>query len=139
MGFFILNRKDRKINYFILTISICTVFVLTLHFKESIYKRFSEIVSEDTYQLINQNNSTSIRYSIYKCSLVVISANPLIGYGIGDATDTLVNCYMGKSELLVNERYNSHNQFLAITLYIGLIGFRGLYLAVDTLLKKCHS
>ena len=122
IGFFIFNRKNIKINYFILTISICTVFTLTLNFKESIYKRFSEIVMKDTYQSINQNNSTSIRHSIYKCSLIVISESPLIGYGIGDATDTLVNCYMGKSNLLVNERYNSHNQFLAITLYIGLIG-----------------
>lgn len=122
ISFFIFNRKYVKMNYLILTFSLCVIIILSFNFKESFYKRFSELVSQDTYEVISQKNSTSIRYTIYKCSLFSISKSPLIGYGIGDVIDELIKCYENESNLLVKERYNSHNQFLAVILYIGVIG-----------------
>lgn len=121
-GFFILNRKYRKANIIVLITSFCVILVLSFNFKDAIYKRFSELTTQDTYEVINDKNSTSIRYSIYSCSMTLIGQSPVLGYGVGDAADKLVECYTPKSEFLATNRYNSHNQFFAIVLYVGLIG-----------------
>lgn len=123
IGFFILNRKYKKANYVVLAVSFCVILILCFNFRGAIKKRFSELVKQDTYELLNENNSTSIRYSIYSCSTALIRQSPIFGYGIGDVTDQLVNCYKSKSEFLVEKRYNSHNQFIAVLLYVGFIGF----------------
>jgi O-antigen ligase len=71
----------------------------------------------------NPNSSTAIRYQINNCSIEKISANLLLGYGVGNVQQNLELCYESKNLKINNQNYNSHNQFLSIILTIGLLGF----------------
>ncbi|MBW1293919.1 O-antigen ligase family protein [Aquimarina litoralis] len=75
---------------------------------------------------IEYANSTSekARLLSWDASLKLIKDAPLLGYGIGDANDILINKY---SELgytyNFDNRYNAHNQFLQTLLQTGIMGF----------------
>ena len=67
-------------------------------------------------------NSTNIRYAIYTNAEEVIAESPLIGYGIGDYRDVLIDRYKVKGEdRLILGKYNAHNQYFSILLIGGVI------------------
>jgi O-antigen ligase len=75
------------------------------------------------------NDFTAIkaRKAKWFCTLQVIKENMLIGTGVGDGNDELFKMYKKYNFLHGIERtYNSHNQYLTTTLYIGIFGL--LYL-----------
>ena len=66
-------------------------------------------------------NSTNIRYSIYTTTSQLIKEKPLVGYGIGDYKDVLVERYAKNgNETLVAGRYNAHNQYFSFVLMGGV-------------------
>lgn len=121
---FLFNLKIVKhFNYKKALLLLAVLAILIFNFKDSIQSRFSELSKSLSYERIDENNSTSIRYSIYNCALNVISENVFFGQGIGDTSDALIECYKNKSTFLVTNKFNSHNQYFGILLSIGLFGF----------------
>lgn len=96
-------------------------------------RRMKEMVNFETYGTLNENFSNSIRVNIYDCSFNVIAKGWLIGYGVGDSQDILESCYPEKSELLLKNTYNAHNQFLDVTIKLGIVG-----LFMFLLFLACH-
>ena len=88
----------------------------------TINTRAKELLNKETYTTHSRNNSTSIRISILKCGYNVSSNNLLLGVGVGDVKEELINCYKTISNDLVYYRYNSHNQYLSILLSTGIFG-----------------
>jgi O-antigen ligase len=118
---FFLNFKE-KINrnkVLILTVVFTAILVI---FSPVLKKRFNEVFLKVSYEKINENNSTSIRFGVYNCSLKLISENILFGYGIGDVNDELQKCYLPMSRILTYGNYNSHNQYFSYALSNGIFG-----------------
>jgi len=66
-------------------------------------------------------NSTNIRYTIYNITQDVIKESPIIGYGIGDYNNVLIDAYKRNNEKILEiRRYNSHNQYLSLLLIGGI-------------------
>ncbi|QTD36214.1 O-antigen ligase family protein [Polaribacter batillariae] len=117
---FLLRFKKLSIKK-IAVIGILAVFGITF-FTPVLKKRFKEVFYNITYKEVNSDNSSSIRYGVYDCVTKVIKNNWWIGYGIGDVQDELVKCYASKSKILVEGKYNSHNQYFSFMLSNGLLG-----------------
>ncbi len=81
---------------------------------------------KDFGNIIEYDNSTSekARLLSWDASIKLIKEAPLLGYGIGDANDVLIQKYkeLGYTYNYEN-KYNAHNQFLQTFLQTGVIGF----------------
>lgn len=86
-------------------------------------RRVKEVFNIEMYSHINENFSTSIRVGIYECAFKVIGEKWVLGYGIGDSQRALNLCYSNKSNILLKNRFNSHNQYLDVIIKTGLLGF----------------
>jgi O-antigen ligase len=119
--FFLLKNTNKKVYYLIPFFLILIVSIIYL----PKYKGINNFV--ELNNLVNnqneQNSSTGIRLQIYDCSIEQIIKSPVFGYGIGDASNVLNECYEKKNPILLEKNYNSHNQFLSIYLSTGIIGF----------------
>ena len=75
------------------------------------------------YNEVNYTNSVDSRKEIWKASIQVWKAHPVVGTGSGDAQRMLVEQY-GKNGFTVGveERYNTHNAYLQVLVETGLIG-----------------
>ncbi|MDO5978840.1 O-antigen ligase family protein [Flavivirga spongiicola] len=60
------------------------------------------------------------RINNYKSSLEVILNNPIIGVGLGDELSEIQKVRF--DSFIVKNKYNAHNQFIEITLGLGLVG-----------------
>lgn len=115
--FFIIETTNmfyKHLTIVVFAISLVTLFIYN--------RRMNELIKPKTYEVFNPHLSTSIRLGIFDCSLAIIKNKFLIGYGVGDAQRQLNICYASKSDLLLMHRYNSHNQYLDVTIKTGLIG-----------------
>ncbi|MFD2563583.1 O-antigen ligase family protein [Aquimarina rubra] len=85
---------------------------------------------------VEHANSTSekARLLSWSASLELIEEAPLLGYGIGDANEVLIEKYkeLGYTYNLEN-KYNAHNQFLQTFLQTGVLGF-GTLISIFVLL-----
>ncbi len=114
----VLKNKNLLLSF---SIAVATL-VGAIIFNPKVSARFSELLEVQESDS-NMNNSTNIRYSIYKCVTQKVPQAGIMGFGIGDGTNELIDCYTVDSEFLVSSRYNSHNQYLGIILYVGYVGF----------------
>ncbi|SCY32970.1 hypothetical protein SAMN05192588_2297 [Nonlabens sp. Hel1_33_55] len=83
--------------------------------------KFSELLrigAEDNIEM----SSTNIRMEIYKCGKGIIPQAGMLGFGVGDAREKLLDCYQETNGNLALYKYNSHNQYLSIILRAGFIG-----------------
>jgi len=71
--------------------------------------RFSQLFNKESFVQLDENNSTSIRMTIYKCAISSIKKAPFFGHGFGDVRDTLISCYVGTQPFMLKTNYNSHN------------------------------
>ena len=85
-------------------------------------KRINEVFDKKVYAETLNQSSTSMRFQIYKCGIILIGERPVFGYGIGDVKETLRSCYKENAPELLLENYNSHNQYIGIALTAGLVG-----------------
>ncbi|MBT8273428.1 MAG: O-antigen ligase family protein [Bacteroidia bacterium] len=113
-------KAKRKVLIFALVglIGISAIFV----FIPVNQKRISELFKPETYSHRNETNSTNNRLQIYDCALDLIMEKPIFGYGIGRDKEALFNCYKENLYYLFENRYNTHNQYLSITMKTGLAG-----------------
>ena len=83
------------------------------------------MVAYDNYNKDGDANGSSVfqRIEFIKASLNIIKENILFGVGTGDIADAFENYYEEtNSKLLPENRFRSHNQYLAITVAFGIIG-----------------
>lgn len=102
--------------------SIMSFIVLSLLTLFIFNRRMNELINLETYTELNPNLSTSVRMGIYDCSLKIIKEELFLGYGIGDAQRALNLCYSNKSDMLLMNKYNSHNQYLDVVIKTGIVG-----------------
>jgi len=99
-------------------------------FHNDFRKRFSEIILPISYNSINSNNSTSVRFAIWNCSLNLIKeSNIFYGNGVGDVKGLLEDCYSSKYPQL-DKYYNTHNQYFSIMLGTGIIGLMSFFVLI---------
>jgi len=84
--------------------------------------RFTELFHKESFEKVDLNNSTSIRFNILKCSIKLVLEHPIFGYGLGDVQEELDSCYSSNGLKVANGRYNSHNQYLFVWLSSGILG-----------------
>ena len=129
-----LLKNFRKSKFIIISL-ICVVISLLVF-----NRRVKEIFKAEMYSEINENFSTSIRVGIYKCAIKVIGEEFILGYGIGDSQRALNLCYSNYSNVLLKNRYNSHNQYLDIFIKTGFFGFFiFLYFLYMNFSKACKN
>ena len=91
-----------------------------------IHKRLYELVNEfDEYQNGRNLNGHSLTMRLYfwKAALFIIKEHPIFGVGTGDVQSELNNTYIKTKSPLEPKWYKRpHNQFLTISVSLGLIG-----------------
>jgi O-antigen ligase len=125
LGFVALNYKlkiKKTYKVFIFFFFIIISFSI-IQLSPNLKYRFNELFQESTYKEFNRKKSTSLRISIYKCGYGIVKENFFFGVGVGDVPEALSSCYKTISFYLVENKFNSHNQFLSILLGTGIIGF----------------
>ncbi|WP_178991309.1 O-antigen ligase family protein [Winogradskyella schleiferi] len=116
---FALFQRSKKVLYIALLVIILNV-VAIMSIPE--YRaKFSELVKIENVDS-GGATSTNIRYSIYSIAIKKMLESPIIGYGIGDNKDVLLETYKKESPTLYKEKYNSHNQYISFMLAMGIIG-----------------
>ena len=85
-------------------------------------KRTKEFFKKETYTEYTRHNSTSIRFTILRCGIKSFKENVFLGVGVGDIDEELMRCYDSISYDLVDNKYNTHNQYLSILLGTGIVG-----------------
>jgi len=78
-----------------------------------------------TYKADNNANASSLmqRIEYWKTSMYIINKNPYIGQGTGDVKNSFEKAYIDThSTLLPEYRHRAHNQFLTITIALGIVG-----------------
>ncbi len=98
-----------------------------------------EVINIKTYESFNPKLSTSIRLGVYKCCYKIIKRSYLFGYGIGDAQRELNLCYANESDILLMNKFNSHNQYLDILIKTGLFGFMFFLFFISFNLKAAFN
>jgi len=105
-------------------LAVLLIFSSVVWFTPNINKRIKAIGQEFSHLNSMPAEITefgAIRIPIWKIALSKISEKPLLGYGNGDVTDTLVAEYerYGYSNI-VKHRYNAHNQYLQTHMAAGI-------------------
>ncbi len=92
----------------------------------SLTRRFTEFSSME-YNLqatsIYDFNGFTIRLAEWECALDAIAEKPIIGHGLGDAHQRLLQSYRENNFVVGMEKgFNCHNQYLETLLQSGIIG-----------------
>lgn len=134
--FFLFQKNLKNKLIFILFILVLVIFASII---EPIRVRFLEFLNV-LFESSNQNiGSTSIRLNIYKCTIDSIKESVFFGYGIGDVSEVLNECYLKDEKNFPMQYHNSHNQYLSSWLASGIFGFTSLILMIFFNLKKAFK
>ena len=116
---FALFQRNKKVLYLALLVVILNVLaILSIPEYRSKFAELIKIEHVDS----GGTTSSNIRYTIYSIAIKKMIESPIIGYGIGDNKDVLLEEYKKESQILYNEKYNSHNQYISFMLATGIIG-----------------
>jgi O-antigen ligase len=110
-------------------------------------QKWRELIWEYNGNKRNENPSghtLSMRLEFWETALFIIKQNPLFGVGTGDIQTSFNQAYNQTHSKLSKEwRLKCHNQYLAITVAFGFIGFiifiNYLMFPALTLRKKLHD
>ena len=109
---------------------ISSLIYISFKYSNSIQSRINEAVksiSEDDYSF----STTSARIAIWEVSSDLIKKEPIIGYGTGDVKDVLMDEYKTNNyNFLYYKRLNAHNQYIQMTIAVGIIGLLLFLLSV---------
>ncbi|MDY8138690.1 O-antigen ligase family protein [Aquimarina sp. 2201CG5-10] len=118
----IINISDKSKKY---TMSIIFLLSMIIFLNNPrVFNFYSRV--KDYGKTMEYSNSTSekSRLLTWDASLKLIKEAPLLGYGIGDANDILIQKYKELDyHFNYENKYNAHNQFLQTLLQTGIIGF----------------
>jgi O-antigen ligase len=117
----LLSKKSKIVKLCLFSFTVLFTISLFAFYKD--FKlRFRETILPVSYNSVNPNNSTSVRFAIWNCSINLIEeSNIAYGNGIGDVKTLLLDCYELKYPKL-DKYYNTHNQYFSIILGTGIIG-----------------
>lgn len=110
------------------TVILCSVLFFSLN--KNLTKRFLHLDDQYSSTIIDKVKLHEPRYDIWNCGVSNIKLNSslLVGYGYSATKELLVDCYKGinkkeRKDWFVQNRFNTHNQFLDILLGSGIIAF----------------
>ncbi len=116
--FVVFQRKQKLLKPYLLAIT--TLIFLTIAIPKT-RNKFVELLTIENLDK-GEVTSTNIRYTIYETAQKLIIASPIIGYGVGDYNDVLLEKYrQDGNQLLVEGKYNAHNQYFSLLLIGGII------------------
>jgi O-antigen ligase len=125
--FMLFQQSKKFIKPYLIAIIALSCLIIAIPKTRNKFVELLKIESIDTGVV----TSTNIRYSIYKTAQELVVESPLVGYGIGDSSDTLINKYKEKGEdLLAQRKYNAHSQYLSILLIGGFISLMFFMLTI---------
>jgi O-antigen ligase len=110
----------------LVAILLSVVFCFSNTFQHRVLKTFQEVKS---YQNTNELTSSGARLEFYKKSLQIIQKNPVIGQGTGSLSQETVSSL---------RMPNPHNEYLMLTVQIGLIGLSVFLYLLFLLWKKSY-
>ena len=93
--------------------------------KYSLKKRIYKLIWEyNLYENGDQAYGHSLvqRIELWKTSLMLIKQNPILGVGTGDVKQAFQDQFVEENSLLKDSGLRSHNQYLSITVSLGIIG-----------------
>ncbi|MFP4844592.1 O-antigen ligase family protein [Winogradskyella sp. PE311] len=120
LGYFLFNNNKKRIKLLLPLLLLLMIFIgysippLRIRFIDLI-----NVIFDKNYSLLG---STTMRLYIFECSTEIISNNFMIGVGIGDVKQALNDCYLSNEEVFKGKYFNSHNQFLSVSLASGFVG-----------------
>ena len=117
----IFNIKDNSKRYtmFIMMLLGTTLFIGNSRVFNS-YNEYKNLENEEVSSTTIEKTRLLTWYSAWQ----LIKQSPLIGYGVGDANEVLIEKYKELNYIRnYRNRYNAHNQFLQTYLQTGFIGF----------------
>jgi len=133
----IFQIKNKK-NKIILLGLICLTFVAAVKFSPSLSARIGSFTSAlhlTSYE--GSISSTQTRKAIYTCAWKSLGDyNWILGYGLGDVKDILMDCYKEYSLYLVKGKFNSHNQYLSLLIGTGFLGLTSLIYILSIYYRK---
>ncbi len=116
--FVVFQRKQKLLKPYLLAIT--TLIFLTIIIPKT-RNKFVELLKIENIDK-GEVTSTNIRYTIYDTAQRLIIQSPWAGYGIGDYNRELVKQYgQDGNQLLVEGKYNAHNQYFSLLLIGGII------------------
>ncbi|WP_339882046.1 O-antigen ligase family protein [Polaribacter vadi] len=113
--FYVEKRKYLKYN-----LLIVFGLIVLLSLIPTTRNRFLELAKVEK-MTVDDSSSSNIRYTIYKNSIILVKEAPFLGYGIGDYQQELNKLYKKNAPILLDNAYNSHNQYLGFLLIGGII------------------
>ena len=113
---FLKIKRSRHKIYLIILFSV----IMSLLFQYN--RRMKELINFQTYARVDSNFSNSYRVQIYKCGYKLLHNNIITGYGVGNVQLKLNECYLENNAKQMVGKYNTHNQYLDITLKTGVLG-----------------
>jgi O-antigen ligase len=112
----------RGISFILFLIGICSALILLNPISR---ERFSKAISPSSHFSENKHGEGGLSLRLYqwKYTILAIKSNPLFGTGTGDAQDILQSIYKENNFTIGYENeLNPHNQYLQITLELGIVG-----------------
>jgi O-antigen ligase len=109
-------RKHRLVRLAVMVLIMLTVLPLVRH--NSRLSFFVNSLSSGGYEINSRDN----RFIVWRHAASLSVEQPFTGFGIGDARDQLAEKFLLEGEeMLYNDRYNAHNQFLESFLEGGVV------------------
>jgi len=115
-----IKDKSQKYTMILIFILACIAFSQSPRVFD-FYRNVTHIGYEST---IKNTSIEKARLLTWDASFQLITEAPLLGYGIGDTNDVLIERYKELNYFEnYNNQYNAHNQFLETFLQTGILGF----------------
>lgn len=117
------ERKPRIVVAAILGLAviITTAFVYIPNFRHKFADQASNL--QQYWQGYYQDSSISLHLHSWKCSFLLITEKPVLGYGTGDEVARLMDCYKDHNlTKSLENKYNAHNEFLSGMIRHGILG-----------------
>ncbi len=115
-----ISDKSRKYTMVIMFVLGLIVFLNN----PRVFDFYSNVKDFNTTLVIDNTTVEKSRLLTWNASIKLIQEAPLLGYGVGDTNDMLIEKYKELNYFHnYKNKYNAHNQFLQTFLQTGIIGF----------------
>jgi len=134
---FNVKTAKAKLQRAVLLTILGSIFIVANPRIHTFYERMLDFTEKKNY---NYTTSEQSRILIFSTCIQLVAEAPLLGYGIGDANEKLIERYKTLKYLTLNEqRLNAHNQYFQTLLQVGLFGFSLLILPFLAILCRTRN
>jgi O-antigen ligase len=123
--FYIFRHKKYTLGFSGIAL-IAILMYSVFNYVPAVRDRINNAITSLTTPSVNQTDSesTAVRLLIWKAANQVISENPLLGTGTGDAKDKLMQEYQKRGMTgAIEHKLNTHNEYFQVLVSLGWIGF----------------